>query len=85
MDVQTDHQIVAFGTDRMILFDSSNGQVLVTADRIVDTWTISADGVADTAAQSRQDAVTAMADQALAVTGNDGCSTLVPHGLLDLP
>ncbi|MEU9805014.1 hypothetical protein [Mycobacterium sp. NPDC050853] len=87
MDVQTDHQIVGFGTNRMQLFNSPDGAVLVTAERPDETspWTVHADGVPDVSATDRPTAITALCDQALAALPGTGYSTLCPHGLAELP
>lgn len=87
MNVQTDHQIVAFGDDKMVLFNSTDGQVLVTAERpaVGQPWTISATGATDATAADRPAAVTAMCDQALSILPGTGYSTMVPSTLVDLP
>lgn len=85
--VKTDHQIVAFGENLMRLFDR-DGTELVTATRTDDEWTIHAEGLDDTTATSRAEAVTAMTEHALAAhprEGGQGYSTFVPSGLLDMP
>jgi hypothetical protein len=91
MQVQTDHQIVGFG-DRMTLVDTGTLDVIVLAERTDGVWTVKADGHADVkvpATQSvqppRENVIQAMIDLALEVSPNDGYSTLVPHGLPDLP
>lgn len=91
MQVQTDHQIVGFG-DRMTLVDTGTLDVIVLAERTDGVWTVRADGHADVkvpATQSvqlpRENVIQAMIDLALEVSPNDGYSTLVPHGLPDLP
>lgn len=88
MDVQTDHQIVGFGTNMMQLFDS-DGTVIVTAERpnTESNWTIkvNAGGVPDVTAVDRGGAITALVDQALAALPGTGYSTLCPHGLAELP
>jgi hypothetical protein len=93
MDVQTDHQIVAFGADRMLLFDGA-GTVVVDCGRNADgSWTAKAAGVPDVTmpadisggATCRQGAITAMINQALAASPGDGYSTIVPHGLAEMP
>ena len=86
-DVRTDHQIVAFDSELMQLFDSATGAAIVTATRVGGvggTWTVSADGVDDVTAADRQAAITAMIEQALAALGGTGYSTTVPHGLAEL-
>lgn len=85
MNVQTDHQIVAFGDDHMKLFDAATGDPIVTATRSAGTWTITADGVSDVTAPDRPGAITAMTEQALASLPGSGYSTLVPYGLPEQP
>lgn len=85
MDVHTDHQIVAFGGDRMMLFDANEGQVIVDCNRADGVWTAVADGVPDVTAGNRADAITAMIDQALAALPGTGYSCTVPHGLAETP
>lgn len=85
MDVQTDHRIVAFGGDRMMLFNADEGVVIVDCNRANGVWTVSAEGVPDVTADNRPDAITAMVDQALNSLGGTGYSCTVPHGLAELP
>ena len=85
MDVQTDHQIVAFGADRMMLFNASEGEVLVDCNRVNGVWTAVAQGVPDVTADNRPDAIMAMVNQALASLPGTGYSCTVPHGLAELP
>lgn len=85
MDVHTDHQIVAFGPDRMMLFDTDAGQVIVDCNRADGVWTAVADGVADMTADTRPDAIQMMVEQALAALPGTGYSCTVPHGLTELP
>lgn len=91
MYVQTDHQIVGFG-DRMTLIDTETLDVIVLAERSDEAWTVKASGHEDVkvpATQSlqppRENVIQAMIDLALEISPNDGYSTLVPHGLPDLP
>lgn len=84
-DVTTSHQIVAFGTELMQLFDCATAAVVVTATRAEGVWTVHADGVDDVTATDREPAVVAMTDQLLAALPGTGYSTTVPHGLLELP
>lgn len=84
-DAQTSHQIIAFGTELMQLFDSTDGTIVVTAERIDGTWTVKATGIDDVTAANRADAITALIDQALASLSGTGYSTLVPHGLPEMP
>lgn len=82
----TDYQIYAFGNDLMTLFNSSSGVQLVTATRdSSNLWTIHAEGAEDAIAATREDAVNTLADHALTISPETGCSVLVPHGLRDLP
>ena len=87
MDVQTDHRIVAFGDDRMMLFDAEAGAVLVDANRpdINGEWTVVAEGVPDVTVATRTEAITAMVEQALAALPGTGYSCIVPHGLAEMP
>ena len=87
MDVQTDHRIVAFGADRMMLFDANEGQVIVDANRPTPEgdWTVVAQGVPDVVVSGRPAAIQAMVDQALAALPGTGYSCIVPHGLMELP
>lgn len=85
MDVQTDHQIVRFGDDRMMLFDAAAGNVIVDCVRADGEWTITADGADDVVVPDRPAAIDAMIAQALEVLPGDGYSTTVPHGLAELP
>lgn len=86
MDVQTDHQIVSFGNDRMMLFDSSEGNVIVDANRsgAGQEWVVVAPGVPDVTVANRPDAIQAMVDQALASLPGTGYSCTVPHGLYEM-
>lgn len=95
MQVKTDHQVVAFGSDLMHLFDSEAGIVLVSATRGPGgEWTITAldppNPVADVTASSRTDALTAMTEHVFNALGpsgpnGEGYSTLIPHGMSELP
>ena len=85
VDVHTDHQIVAFGGDRMMLFDANEGVVIVDCNRADGVWTAVADGVPDMTADNRPDAITAMIEQALAALPGSGYSCTVPHGLAETP
>ena len=85
-DIQTDHQIVALGADLMHLLDNANGSTIVTAQRDGGTWVIHADAVeTDATATTRPDAIQGVLDHALAALGGDGYSTMIPHGLTELP
>lgn len=86
MDVQTDHRIVGFGADRMMLFDANEGVVIVDCNRLDGgPWTIHAEGIDDVTVETRPEAITAMVEQALAVLPGTGYSCTVPHGLAELP
>lgn len=84
-DVATSHQIVAFGTELMKVFECATAAVVVTATRAEGTWTVHADGLDDVTATDRESAVVAMTNQLLAAVPGTGTSTTVPHGLLELP
>lgn len=89
-DVQTDHQIVAFGPDLMRLFASATGDIIVEATRAEGVWTIHAEGIPDTTAPDRAAALGEMPQHAFAALGpsgpgGKGYSTLIPHGLADTP
>lgn len=87
MDVQTDHRIVAFGEDRMMLFDANEGVVIVDCTR-PDTnspWTIIVEGLENVSAATRVEAIQTMIDQALASLPGTGYSCIVPHGLSEMP
>jgi hypothetical protein len=92
MEVQTDHQIVSFPPDRMILFDNESGVVVVAAERIDGTWTVKADGYDDIQVAAtplneppRFKVIHQMCERALQIHPHTGCSTTVPHGLWDVP
>lgn len=85
LNVRTDHQIIPFDNDRMALFDNNSGSAIVTATREDGTWTISGAGAEDRTADNRADAIQALIDHALESQPDSGYSTLVPHGLADLP
>ena len=87
MDVQTDHRIVSFGEDRMMLFDSNAGAVIVDCNRpdAESEWTVVAEGVEDVTVATRPEAITAMIEQALAALPGAGYSCTVPHGLAEMP
>ena len=87
MDVQTDHRIVSFGEDRMMLFDASEGVVIVDANRegLDKPWTIVTNGIPDVTAPNRSMAINTMINQALASLPGTGYSCTVPHGLMEMP
>lgn len=87
MDVQTDHRIVAFGDDRMMLFDANEGVVIVDCTRPdpQSDWTIIVDGLENVTVSTRQQAIQAMIDQALESLPGSGYSCIVPHGLAEMP
>lgn len=82
--VQTDHQIVSANPDLMLLI-GEDGSTLVSAQRSGGKWTIHADNIKDATASTRPDAIQALTDHALAASPGTGYSTLVPHGLPELP
>lgn len=87
-EVVTDHQVVAFGADRMDLFECATGTAIASAVRVGDGWRVhvwAEEGIEPVDAESRRDAVTAMTEQVLAVLPGTGYSTTVPHGLMDAP
>jgi hypothetical protein len=98
MHVQTDHQIISFPPDSMVLFDNhlddpdATGTTLVSAQRVDNVWIVKADGHDDvkvpaaTANQPpRENVIKAMVDLALEVSPGDGYSTLIPRELKWLP
>lgn len=87
MDVQTDHRIVSFGEDRMMLFDAEAGAVIVDCNRAAlgEPWTAVAEGAEDVTVATRVEAIQAMVDQALSILPGDGYSCTVPHGLAEMP
>ncbi|WJR31913.1 hypothetical protein P3F83_15180 [Mycobacteroides immunogenum] len=87
MDVQAGRQVVGFGPNLMQVFDSTDGMVMVTAERTnpESPWTIKAAGAEDVTAPDRGSAITAMTDMDLAVSPGTGYSYLVPHGLAEQP
>ncbi|ASZ73798.1 minor tail protein [Mycobacterium phage RitaG] len=84
MRIKTDHQIVAFGSDLMGLFDT-DGVLITQGARTATGWKVTAEGAADVDTETRSDAITAMIEMALEVLPGDGYSCLVPHGLRDQP
>lgn len=89
-DVGTHHQIVAFGPDKMTLFDRADGAAIVNAERAgpEGEWSVAAVDKPDAGTESaatRPEAIQAMVDKALEVLPGDGYSCLVPHGLPEMP
>lgn len=88
-NVQTDHQISAFSSDLMGIFDTHTGTLLANATRTGgNTWVIHTDtaGVDDVTALGRDAAVTALRDHPLAFPGADaGYSVTVENGLREQP
>jgi hypothetical protein len=90
-EVQTDHQIVALGPDRMELRDNADGATLATATRpgLGSPWQvdINLDGAADFGpVATRADAINHMIfDRPDVDPSQPGYSTLVPHGLAEAP
>lgn len=85
--VQTDHQILAFSSDLMGIFDTHTGTLLANATRTGgNTWVIHADGVDDVTVLGRSPAVTALRDHPLSFPGAaPGYSCSIPPGLRDQP
>lgn len=83
-DVKTDHKIVGHNPDLMQLYDQ-DGTLIATAARTSGVWTVDAAGVDDVTADTRQAAIMALTEQALAALGGTGYSTMVPHGLAEQP
>ncbi|MFN6543927.1 hypothetical protein [Mycolicibacterium nivoides] len=89
--VQGTHQVVAFGSDLMRLFNSTTGETIVEATRSGDdTWVIHAEGVDDLTATDRAGALNLMPQHAFDALGTsgpngEGYSTLIPNGLAELP
>jgi len=87
--VRTDHKVVPFGDNRMVLFETASGTRLVTANRASEfpKWVVHVENSPreDVEADDRQSAIMAMIDLALEKLGGKGYSTTVPHGLLELP
>lgn len=88
--VQGSHQVVAFGSELMRLFNSSSGETIVEATRGGGTWTLHADGIADVTAPDRSTALGMMPQHAFDALGpsgpnGEGYSTLIPNGIAELP
>jgi hypothetical protein len=85
----THHQVVAYGADRMVLADSATCDPIVIAERAMGPdgpiWVVGAADVSNVCVQTRPEAITTMAEMALAVLPGEGYTTLVPHGLAELP
>ena len=79
MHVTTDHRIVPHGADKMALVDEADGLAIVVATRAGTQWTVSAAAADDVTTNNRNEAIDAMIEMALAVSPEDGYSTLVPH------
>lgn len=91
-EVGTNHRIIAFGNDIMVLFDSHDGTTIVSASRRppLAGWTVSVEnkltGIEDVVAEDRPAAITTMMELALqALPQKPGYSTLIPRGLEDMP
>ena len=83
--VRVDLQIVAFGDDLMRMFDDK-GDTLVTAVRGDNgAWTISGGILDDVTAATRDLAITAMNERAVALRPGRGLSVQVPYGLRETP
>lgn len=87
IDAVTDLTVVPFGKDRMALFDNETGGQIAAAQRTDGVWTITAPDVeTDAQVSSREDAITALVEHAIARPGaKAGYSAMVPHGLAELP
>jgi hypothetical protein len=91
MDVQGDHQIVAFGPDKMVLFDVAAATPIVdcTRDPVTGNWTVSAPGIGHITVPAgnlgRQNVIQAMITHALASLPGSGYSCVIPHGLELMP
>lgn len=83
MRVKTDHQVVAFGTELMGLFDT-DGTLVVQAARVESGWRVTATGV-DEMVADRPSAITKLVDTALTLLPGLGYSCLVPRGLAEMP
>lgn len=88
MHAATDHQLTGHGNDRMSILDEESKPIVV-ARRQDGVWNISADGVAEGVASTRDAAILKMTEHALlSVKGSldvEGFSTFVPHTIRDLP
>lgn len=84
MQVKTDHQIVAFGTNLMGLFDLE-GNLIVQATRTETGWLVTAAGATDAPVADRPAAITALIDTALLILPGGGYSCQVPPRLAELP
>ena len=86
MFVQTHHQVIPQGTEKMELIEfMQRDKVVVTAVREGDIWTVSATGVPSVTADTRNDAIEAMIAMALEVCPEDGLTTMVDHVLEHMP
>jgi hypothetical protein len=90
-NVETNHQIIALGADRMELRDNASGGVIATAIRAdsESPWQVDVnmDGAEDFGpVPSRAEAINHMIfDRPDVDPSKPGYSTLVPHGLPELP
>lgn len=87
--VKTDHQIVAHGDDLMHLY-SSDGELIATATRADEGWDVTTASTDVESADNRIAAIALLQDHAFAHLGpssdeGHGYSTLISHGLTDLP
>lgn len=87
--VETDHQIVAHGNDLMHLYGGA-GELIATATRTDEGWDVTTESTDVEGADNRIAAIGLLQDHAFAHLGpsNDeghGYSTLISHGLTDLP
>ena len=88
MHAATDHQITSNGNDRMSLLDEESKPVAV-ARRQEGVWNLSADGVEDGVATTRDEAIQKLTEHTLlSIKGSldvEGFSTFVPHAVRNLP
>lgn len=88
MHAATDHQLTGHGNDRMSILDEESKPIAV-ARRQDGVWNISAEGVDEGTAASRDEAILQLTKHALLATRGTlegpGFSTFVPHTIRDLP
>lgn len=93
-DAETDHTVMAFGSDTMRLYDTGRsgdheaGKVLATAQRDGpdQPWMVTSEGAETTRAATRPEAIDQMIhNHALNTCPGEGYSTTVPHGLRETP
>jgi hypothetical protein len=89
-DAQTDHQIIALGDNRMELRDNTTGDTIASAVRDAEgqNWRvdINMDNAQDFETLDRAQAINHMIfDRPDVDPSQPGYSTMVPHGLPELP